>query len=997
MIGDFSKNMEDSDMSRAIPMLEIPSERLRGVGILSANRGEKKATLPLAGVKITAQVADRVATVIMTETFHNPYPEHLEAVYIFPLPGGADVNDFEMRVGNRVIRGKVEERGEARKQYQQAVDSGKRAAIMEKERDDVFTVQVGNIPPNEEITVKITYSERLPFFEDGAAELRLPLVVAPRYIPGQALDRNSVGDGVEQDTNLVPDASRISPPRLAEGFDPKVALGIDVTLMWDEADELGEIHNLCCSQHATRTSAGREGIKVSLAYDNELLNRDFVLRWTLSGKKLRPSLLFHRDSEGKAYGMLSLIPPYNEGQNKQARDVVFVLDKSGSMQGIKMSSAARACALLINTLGPDDRFAIQVFSSYVEWFNGSHYQKDGRFISADSAGIEQAEKYLRGVMADGGTEMHPALNQAIEVLAYRRNHINRVPVIVMLTDGEVGNESHILKEMQQKLGDSRLFTIGIDTAVNQGFLQRLADIGQGTATFVTPGAQLEEALVNVGREIGVPLIVDLSIEGVGQGLDLESIAPTKIIDLFSGRATTTFFTAQDVDKVRVKGRYPNGDRFEVIVSGKEISLPAIAQLWAKTKINDLEDRYRIDSHLQSQIKQEIISLSVQHKILTKFTAFVAIDHEEIVNEENMRRKVVQPVESPAEWDMKVHAPAPAPILAAKHMYQPGVPVARPAAPAAPAPPSLGARGVMSYTPPSSPIVKAIPQSNVPAPGSQSSGRSAPPADQNNQSLTCSGAVVGEGGGNLDKKADALLAQINNNMSLSEIKSNAIEEIDVDDYLAEDEECELDIAPEVATVIKEAFIGDLSEAKAALAGQALDLLEAASEKIAPQEAKPLPAKKQKAESQIDEPVMIEWAIKALIDAYTEVFNQEIPSPERLAQVRDELLFSINRAGLAQKLPKTLNFFTNSVISLIDSLKKGYAKAVFDTYQQTFEEVIKEIDAQFGFSLFTVFDNNVGSKIKSLVQPTAPANTEVAAKSQNVVETEDKSDSFWDSSV
>lgn len=647
-------------MSVAVPMIEIAQERLRGVGHLSAQRAEKKITLPLTDVRISARVADQVATVELTQTFQNPYPDHLEAVYIFPLPGGAAVSDFEMRAANRLIRGRVEERGEARRQYQQALDEGKRAAMMEKERDDVFTVQVGNIPPNEEVSIKITYSEKLIFFEEGTTELRLPLVVAPRYTPGQTLMRDQVGDGVESDTDIVPDASRISPPRLVKGFDPKVALNIDIVILWDDSNT--EIKDLCCSQHAMRTSAGREGVKVSLAREDEALDRDFVLRWTLSGSDLRSSLLVYKDSNSGQfspfsetemyYGMMSLFPPKSKAL-VSARDIVFVLDRSGSMQGVKMASAARACALLLATLGPKDRFAIQSYSSNVDWYKppSFSYGVDGYFMPADYWGLEQGEKYLRSVVAGGGTETNRAISEAINVLGQRQDKQNRTPVIVLLTDGEISNESQILKEAQSRLEQTRLFTVGIDTAVNQGFLQRLADIGQGTATFVAPGTELESALIRVSREIGSPLVVDLKIYDVDSDLQLSSVAPSRITDLFNGRSTTTFFMLKKPGKVRISGKYANGENFETIVEAKEVQIPAIGQLWAKTRINDLEDWYRLDKNSQPQIKEQIVSTSIKHKILTKFTAFIAVDEEEIVNQEGATRKVVQPVEIPAQWEM----------------------------------------------------------------------------------------------------------------------------------------------------------------------------------------------------------------------------------------------------------------------------------------------------------------------------------------------------------
>ncbi|HYF01592.1 MAG TPA: VIT domain-containing protein, partial [Planctomycetota bacterium] len=607
-------------IAAAVPMSEsLAADRTRGLGRLCVVRDERRAALPLAGVAIRARVADRVAHVTMAQTFQNPYPEALEAVYIFPLAGGSAVSAFELKVGDRVIKGVVKERGQARADYQQAVQQGKRAALLEQDRDDVFTVQVGNLPPGESVSVRITYSERLPFFDDGSTEIRLPLVVAPRYIPGKPLDRASVGDGTIDDTDSVPDASRITPPRLAPGFDPKVALSLEVSLEDDRLDDLS------CSQHAVQLKKG----VVALARQDELLDRDFVLRWRPSGDTLTTSLLATRDG----YGLLSLLPPKRDGYLGLPRDVIFVLDRSGSMGGVKMSSAARACSLLLDTLGPRDRFDIVAFDDSTEWFDG--------FTTADEAGRERGHAFLRTIDARGGTELDPAMKETLERFGKVEG---RAKAVVVITDGQVGNESAVLKRVQKDGGDLRLFTLGIDTAVNAGFLKRLAALGGGTSTFVEPGAALDDALVAVGREIGAPLVVDLAIAGAE--------AASRIPDLFAGRAASVFLRVKPGATVTVKGRYADGKPFSAKVKAKAVDLPAIAHLWARAKVADLEDRYRLEPQNQAKIQKEIVRLAVDHTLLTRFTAFVVVDESEIVNPQGQGRTVVQPVHVPSKWELQ---------------------------------------------------------------------------------------------------------------------------------------------------------------------------------------------------------------------------------------------------------------------------------------------------------------------------------------------------------
>jgi Ca-activated chloride channel family protein len=565
-----------------------------------------------------ARAVDRVAEVIVDQSFQNPFQEFLEAIYIFPLGGGAAVSAFEMKVGGRTLKGIIKERSEARQYYQDALVKGKRAALLEQDRDNVFMVQVGNLPPGEEISVRIVYSERLSYFEDGGTELRLPLVVAPRYIPGEPLEGISAGGGVESDTDVVPDASRITPPRLAPGVDPKVALSIEVELVG------GLPGDITCSQHAMKLSNGR----IALSREDEPLDRDFVLRWRLAKAGIQSRLLVNRNG----FAMLSLISPRRDSFLGTPRDVVFVLDRSGSMKGVKMTSAARACSILLPTLGPRDKFAVCAFANSADWME---------FTSADEAGIAAGEKFLRKIEADGGTELASALVLTLARISARKDATGREPVIVLITDGQVGNESEILKAVQRDTAGVRIFTVGIDTAVNDAFLQRLSALGGGTCTCCVPGEALDQALAAVGREIGAAMITELHTRGV----DLS--APSRLPDLFAGRASTCFFAGQNLKSVRVQGKFADGADFNATVAAEEIDLPAIAHLWARARVAELEDRYRLGEN----VKHEIIGISIKHMLLTRFTAFVVVDENEAVNEKGAQRRVVQPVEIPDRWEV----------------------------------------------------------------------------------------------------------------------------------------------------------------------------------------------------------------------------------------------------------------------------------------------------------------------------------------------------------
>ncbi|MFL5394668.1 MAG: VIT domain-containing protein [Myxococcales bacterium] len=620
-----------------VPLVEMPADPRRGLGLLEVLGPKGKVALPLGSVTIQARVVDRIAEVDVEQKFRNDFAEAIEATYVFPLGGAAAVSRFELRVAGRTVVGKVEERGEARREYVEALEAGKRAALLEQDRDDVFTLQVGNIPAGEEAVVRISYAERLPCFEDGEAELRLPLVVAPRYVGGEPLEREPVGAGTSLDTDRVPDASRLTPPRLAPGFDPKVALSVEVELFRDSPEATFE--GLACSQHATRTSSGPESIRVSLARSDEPLDRDFVLRFRLGRKNVRTALLVHEDG-GESIAFLSIVPPAREGFLGAPRDVVFVLDRSGSMEGVKIASAARACGLLLRTLGPRDRFSIAAFSDAIEWMDGAPV-----FAAADEHGQERGEKWLREVEANGGTELESALGEALHALASRKDGTARAPVVVLLTDGQVADEAGALRRVQREVGAARLFCVGIDTAVNAGLLTRLAALGGGTASLVEPGATLEDALRSISREIGAPLVVDLSLEDVDAGLVQSSLAPQRLPDLFAGRAAFAAFRVGSPGKVRVKGKWSDGRAFEETVEARRTPLAAVARIWARTRVADLEDRFRMG---ETDLKKEIIALGVRYSLLTRFTAFVAVDGE-VVNRGRAKKQIVQPVAMPAGW------------------------------------------------------------------------------------------------------------------------------------------------------------------------------------------------------------------------------------------------------------------------------------------------------------------------------------------------------------
>jgi Ca-activated chloride channel family protein len=619
-----------------------------GFGCLKTDRG----LLPLAAMDVDARVAGVVAAIDVAQTFVNTTGAAIEATYIFPLPDRAAVHRFRMEVAGRVIDGVVDERAAAREQYEEAIAKGHRAAITEEERAGVFTLRVGNLMPGEAATVRLSLVGPLPV-DDGEVTLRFPLVVAPRYMPGAGLGGDQAGLGTADDTDLVPDASRISPPVLLPGCKNPVRLGIRVAL------EDASISDVASSLHAV--SSRNNDARVIEIQPGEKLDRDFILRWRVGGRELASSLVCVDDADARAgTWMLTFVPPSTTAMAQKPRDVVFVLDRSGSMEGWKMVAARRACARMIDTLTSRDRFAVIAFDDRIDAIPGP-----GLASASDRTRFRAVEAIAK-IDARGGTELAQPLAMATSLLA---GYDDRERVIVLVTDGQVGNEDHILREVAPALKNTRMFTLGIDQAVNAAFLRRLAGAGGGLCELVESEDRLDAVMAKVHRRIGVPVATELDLTANGLDLAKATITPKKLPDVYAGAPVVIFGryggSAPSDASITVAGT-SFGDPLKLTIARDPITRGPtswLAASWARAHIRDLEDRYAAG---ERALEAQIVKVSKQFSVLSRFTAFLAIDRSEVANAGGKLTQVVQPVETPAGWEMQTRSRGPvtaAPMVA----------------------------------------------------------------------------------------------------------------------------------------------------------------------------------------------------------------------------------------------------------------------------------------------------------------------------------------------
>jgi Ca-activated chloride channel family protein len=651
-----------------------------GLGALVTARGN----LPLDRVDLRARITGTLAAVELAQGFRNPFDVPLEATYIFPLPYRAAVTGLRMEAGGHVVEATLKERAEARAAYDAAIGEGRRAAIAEEERPDVFTMRMGNIVPGERVTVRLSLSQPLPY-EDGEATFRFPLVVAPRYIPGTVRPGSPAGPGVAADTDAVPDASRITPPVLLPGFPDPVRL----TAVAD-IDPAGlPLTGITSSLPVRASDDAPNGHTIVRLEPGERLDRDFVLRLAVAQQEQVASSLSIACDEGRADEgtfTLTLLPPAGAAAARP-RDVVIVLDRSGSMSGWKMVAARRAAARIVDTLTAADRFAVLCFDNVTERPPGL----PAGLAEASDRHRFRAVEHLARTEARGGTQLLGPLQDATALLAPDGG---RDRVLVLVTDGQVGNEDQILRLVGPQLAGVRVHLVGIDQAVNAGFLGRLATIGRGRCELVESEDRLDEAAERIHRRIGSPLVTALDITADGLRIVPGSIAPARLPDLLPGVPLTVAgrWQGSGEGSVIVRGTTSDGAPFEQAIraAAGAAAAPGTA-IWARAHLRDLEDRYASLAPASPdelrQLENQITGTSLRFGVLCRFTAWVAADTR-VVTEGGVPHRVTQPVELPAGWDPEANGlPYPAEMFC-----EPAQPAgATAAAGAAPAPAPMFAR------------------------------------------------------------------------------------------------------------------------------------------------------------------------------------------------------------------------------------------------------------------------------------------------------------------
>ncbi|MEH1939165.1 MAG: VIT domain-containing protein [Nostoc sp.] len=606
---------------------------------LYLQNSSQQIAFPLKHTEVKAKIAGNISRVEVTQSFENPFTTTLEAVYIFPLPDEAAVDDMLIRIGDRTIQGSIKKRQEAVAIYEQARKQGQTAGLLEQERDNIFTQSLANIKPGEQIDVIIRYSDSLKF-EGGNYEFVFPMVVGPRYIPGITIAEDAVGGGSaiapmtqNQDTDLVPDASRLNAPILPAGM--RSSHDINVTI---EINASVEIQDINSPSHQIQIIREGQLVNVKLGGGDTIPNKDLILRYQVASNNIQTTTLTQADERGGHFA-LYLIPAFEYRPDEiVAKDMVFLIDSSGSQSGEPLMQCQELMRRFINGLNPDDTFSIIDFSDTTQ-------QLSPVPLPNTSANRLLAINYINRLNAGGGTEM---LGGIRTVLNLKATNPGRLRNIVLLTDGYIGNENQILAEVKQRLQPgTRLHSFGAGSSVNRFLLNRIAELGRGIARIIRHDEPVDEVVEKFFRQINNPVLANIQLQWEGDG-ESPIMYPSTPPDLFAEQPLVLFGRKPDAHsgKLHVTGIAAGGRRYQhsFHLNFPQTGNPAIAQLWGRSRIKDLMNQM-VSGDTKKGV-EAVTDTALTYQLLSQYTAFVAVSDDIRVNPNQDYISVQVPIEIP---------------------------------------------------------------------------------------------------------------------------------------------------------------------------------------------------------------------------------------------------------------------------------------------------------------------------------------------------------------
>jgi Ca-activated chloride channel family protein len=575
---------------------------LQSGSLVFKTKGKKGVYSTSLKTKVQINITGAIARVKVIQKFHNPTNDWREGVYVFPLPDDAAVDHMHMKIGQRIVVGKIQEKSQAKKTYEKAKNEGKSTSLVVQQRPNIFTTNVANIAPHSDIEITIEYQQSV-LHRDEKFSLRFPMVVGPRYIPS---------------VKSVPDAKEITP----EIQNPKDGLinPIDIEVNMALGYRASQIHATHHQVDVNEVSENRYQVTFN---KKEYANKDFILTWKAKNGMTPQAAFFTEKKDNSIYGLLMVNPPQKEFIKKlhRPREVIFVIDSSGSMSGTSMPQAKNAVSMALKKLKPTDKFNIIDFDN--EFFPMAKHA-----IKVTDENILDAQNFVRRLDADGGTEAYPALKYAFDSQEDTPSSKEYLRQIIFITDGDIGNENQMFNLIKSRLGNNRLFTVGIGSAPNSHFMKKASEYGRGSFVFIGNLKEVQEKMNILYKKISVPALTDIKIH-IPDWIDA-SFAPKVIPDLYEGEQIVVAMKLNKLPKtdVLISGKVGKDDWSTKMTLTQLDDTSGVSVLWARKKIDDFMAMLRhsnLSETNKKSIKESIVELGLMHHLVTKYTSLVAVD------------------------------------------------------------------------------------------------------------------------------------------------------------------------------------------------------------------------------------------------------------------------------------------------------------------------------------------------------------------------------------
>ena len=611
---------------------------------------------------VDINVNGMIARATVRQTFVNESSQWLQGIYVFPLPEDAAVDHLKMIIGNRIIIGEIQTRKKAKQIYNKAKQAGRKASLIEQHRPNIFRNSVANIGPNETVVIEIQYQQTVSYQlvkendniyssgngnqanpYNGKFSLRFPMAITPRYIPGVHPARQRAGKVINEqisansvsgwaiNTDQVPDASEITPPieltpRIKHN---KITLRVELNAGFDIESLTSKYHKISKVHH------GKGVYTVSILPDEteqsvNHMDRDFSLSWQTAIGKHPKAAVFSEKINQHFYHLLMIMPPteFDNAIKPLSREVVFIIDTSGSMGGASIRQARKALSLAIDKLKPRETFNI------IE-FNSTAHKLYPRPVQASLYNKKHAIDFVNNLQANGGTEMASALHLALDNQQLNKEQYpvnKKIRQVIFLTDGSVGNETYLFSLIKNKLANSRLFTVGIGSAPNSHFMKKAASFGRGTFTYIGKVSEVNEKMTALFNKLESPVLKNINLQfNAGnntKNLNVDSL-PKQQPDLYLGEPLLIVSRSAEklIDLFVMADRQVNRWKMDFKIEQAKKS-SGIGVLWARSKIAQLSDKMldvKSDSTQSEQLKSKITRVALQHHLVSRYTSLVAVD------------------------------------------------------------------------------------------------------------------------------------------------------------------------------------------------------------------------------------------------------------------------------------------------------------------------------------------------------------------------------------